>query len=491
MLKLTQLAQRPDFRMGDLHISPARRRVEGPTGSRHVEPQIMQVFLRLLDSSSKVVTRSELFDECWAGANVGDDSLNRAIAGARQIATGVGSNAFEIETIPRTGYMLTITPGVAITTSASSGHEEEKQLQSAVEEAYDCWRTGLPKPDVEAIDSLRSALDNRAKDARAWGVYALLLRKAAEYAEHDECADYVRSCEQAARRALSLEPRQSDAQVALAGIIPIFGNWSNAREQLAAVREMDSAHIPAAHDMAVLEMATGRPSSAKPIVEELIARDPLAATFYYKRLYHLWTFGEVAEMDQIAARALQLWPRHPAIWTARLWTLVFTGRAAEALRLMDDENWAPSLPQAAIALLRGTCSVVAAKQAGEDLRVENIAHAAQAAVAAASRGPAQAVAGLLALCALDAIDEAFDVAYGYYLGRGSAASPLRWNAEDASVTDQHRRVTQLLFIPAAEGMRNDPRFLRLCSDIGLSAYWANFGITPDFCRRDSNDRLIR
>ena len=488
MLRTDDLVGLPDFTLGGLAVSPSRRIVARDDTANAVEPRVMQVLVLLSRDVGKVVTRRRLFDEVWGGAPVGDDSLNRAIAGARKaISLDPG---LKLETIPGTGYMLTITPGFEVTQSANRGHGEEKQLQSAVEEAYDCWRTGLPKPDVEAIESLRSALEDRAGDARAWGVHALLLRKAAEYAEHDECAEYVRSCEQAARRALSLEPGQSDAQVALAGMIPIFGNWSKAREQLAAVREKDPAHVPAAHDMAVLEMATGRPSSAKPILEELIARDPLAPTFYYKRLYHLWTFGEVAEMDQIAARALQLWPRHPAIWIARLWTLVFTGRAAEALRLLDDRNWAPPLPQAAIALLHGTCSLVAAKQAGEVLRSEAVADAVQAAVAAASRGPAQAVAGLLSLCALDAIDEAFEVAYGYYLGRGSAASPIRWNAEDASVTDQHRRVTQLLFIPAAEGMRNDPRFLRLCSDIGLSAYWANWGITPDFCAGISKDRMM-
>jgi tetratricopeptide (TPR) repeat protein len=440
----------------------------------------MFVFLRLLDAAGSVVTRAELFDECWGGAIVGDDSLNRAVRGARQVATGVGSTCFSIEAIPRTGYVLTLAPGVRLVELDTTQSDHEAKLQSAVEDAYDCWRTGLPTPDVQAIRALDLLLSDHIEDARAWGMYALLLRKAAEYAEHDECAHFVRACEQAARRAYSLQPNQSDAAVALTGVVPLFGNWSAARTQLTAVREAEPDHVPAAHDLAVLEMATGRPSRARPLVEDLIARDPLAATFYYKRMYHLWTFGELAGMDQIAARALQLWPRHPAIWTARIWTLVFTGRAAQALQLLNDREWGPPMPKPAVELLRGTCRIVAGQQAGQSPNQSCRDEAVANAVAAASRGPAQAVAALMSLCAMDAIDEAFDVAYGYYLGRGSAAAPLRRNAGDPSITDQHRRVTQPLFIPAAERMREDRRFAALCSDIGLTAYWDHFGIAPDF-----------
>jgi DNA-binding winged helix-turn-helix (wHTH) protein len=88
-------------------VSPARRLVEGPGGHAHLEPLIMQVFLLLLDAGGKVVTRNELFDQCWGGVVVGDDSLNRAIAKVRRTGAHVAPGLFEIETIPRTGYRLT------------------------------------------------------------------------------------------------------------------------------------------------------------------------------------------------------------------------------------------------------------------------------------------------------------------------------------------------------------------------------------------------
>src|SRR5438270_13778647 len=107
MLKLADIAGRADFTAGLLRISPARRLIEGPAGSAHVEPIVMKVFLLLLDGGGSVVTRDELFGNAWGGVFVGDDSLNRAVAQVRKIAAETAPGLFEIETIPRTGYRLT------------------------------------------------------------------------------------------------------------------------------------------------------------------------------------------------------------------------------------------------------------------------------------------------------------------------------------------------------------------------------------------------
>src|SRR3954447_10004173 len=106
MLKLADLASRADFNAGPLHVSPARRQVEGPAGSASLEPIVMKVFLLLLDAGGNVVTRDDLFGNAWGGVFVGDDSLNRAIARVRKIAAETAPGLFEIETIPRTGYRL-------------------------------------------------------------------------------------------------------------------------------------------------------------------------------------------------------------------------------------------------------------------------------------------------------------------------------------------------------------------------------------------------
>ena len=468
MLRRADLTSREDFRLGDLSISPARRMVRGPAGTRHVEPQVMHVFLRLLEAEGQVVTRDQLFQDCWAGVIVGEDSLNRAIAGVRQILRSLGSDAFELQTVPRTGYVLH--------QLSRTGRPEEsgRKLQRAIDSAMDCWRAGIPGDEPDVIAKLEEAIEATPADAHGWGVLALLLRKAVEYAPPESSSKLLKRCEEAARHALFLDPQQSDARVALAGVIPLLGNWFMARERLLEVLAGDPDHRPARHDLAVLEMASGRPSAARPLIERLIVEDPLAATLYYKRMYHLWTFGELDELEIVAARAMQLWPQHPAIWMARFWTLLFTARPEQAHRLASDWDVALPMPPPMAKLLCGICAVRSNSASAQERQAM-----IEEATALANRGPVVAVTALLSLLAMDAAPQALDVAYSYYLGRGTEATPFWRGMQDAMVTDQTRRITQLLFLPCAAELRALSGFERLCRELGLLDYWQATSLIPD------------
>jgi tetratricopeptide (TPR) repeat protein len=320
---------------------------------------------------------------------------------------------------------------------------------------------------------------------------ALLLRKAVEYADASACADLVRRCELAARKALGQDPTEANARIALAGLAPLFGNWSPMRRALEAVCRDQPSHPVALHELAVLEMATGRPSAAVPIIEQLLEADPLAATFHYKRMYHLWTLGDLKQAELVAARALALWPHHPAIWMARFWTLVSTERASQAVRMATDARGQSIFPAPLLQFLHRTAELCDSKDRRE-VRRADVQAQIFAALEMAALGPAQSVAALMGLCALGAAEEAFHIARGYYLGQGQAAAPMRWNLRDPSITDQHRRVTQPLFVPTGRCLREHPQFSILCDDIGLSAYWEQSGVTPDFlAHRDAGDERRR
>jgi hypothetical protein len=229
------------------------------------------------------------------------------------------------------------------------------------------------------------------------------------------------------------------------------------------------------HDLGILEMATGRPSAAAALNDRLMELEPLAAGFHYKRTYLLWSIGRLAEMDRVADRAMQLWPRHPAIWFARLWSLAFTERPRQALQQLGDSSARPDLPAPVLATLHQTLRALA------DPGDEQAREAAVAAnLEAAERGPAQSVAAIIQLAGLGAVDGAFQAAEGYLLRRGSISVGLHKTETDPSITDQHRRVTQMLFLPVAAGLRADPRFMRLCDEMGMAAYWNEAGLRPDF-----------
>jgi len=69
----------------------------------------MQVLVLLAERRGTVVSREDLINGCWEGRIVGEDAIQRCIARLRDLARR--TNAFGIETLPRVGYRLDVTPG--------------------------------------------------------------------------------------------------------------------------------------------------------------------------------------------------------------------------------------------------------------------------------------------------------------------------------------------------------------------------------------------
>jgi TolB-like protein/tetratricopeptide (TPR) repeat protein len=100
------LADTPDFDLGGLRVSPARREVRMDEERRELEPKVLQVLVALATAESEVVPRDRLIEQCWDGRIVGDDALNRCIVALRHLAKEYSPEPFTIETVPRVGYSL-------------------------------------------------------------------------------------------------------------------------------------------------------------------------------------------------------------------------------------------------------------------------------------------------------------------------------------------------------------------------------------------------
>lgn len=108
------LAGEADFRLGDLEVRPSTRQVVSGGQRDAVEPRVMRVLVLLARRRGLVVSRDELISACWDGRIVGDDAINRCIVQLRKLAEKGGG--FEIETVPRVGYLLSETRAAAHST---------------------------------------------------------------------------------------------------------------------------------------------------------------------------------------------------------------------------------------------------------------------------------------------------------------------------------------------------------------------------------------
>ena len=85
---------------------------------------------------------------------------------------------------------------------------------------------------------------------------------------------------------------------------------------------------------------------------------------------------------------------------------------------------------------------------------------------------------VMILSALGEKDAAFEVTEGFLLWRGKVVST--GHADGKAMDDYSRRMTQWLFTPPVAPMRADPRFLKLCEEFGLTAYWRARNVRPDY-----------
>jgi TolB-like protein/DNA-binding winged helix-turn-helix (wHTH) protein len=101
-----------DFSFGPVLVRPSLRRVDIGNRQEIIEPRVMQVLIALTRADGRVLSRDALIETCWGGRIVGDDTINRCIGKIRQLSE-LAPGAFQVETIPRIGYRLTVAGSAA------------------------------------------------------------------------------------------------------------------------------------------------------------------------------------------------------------------------------------------------------------------------------------------------------------------------------------------------------------------------------------------
>jgi DNA-binding winged helix-turn-helix (wHTH) protein len=508
MLKLSDLALRPDLQFGPMLISPSRRLVEGPGGHTHVEPLIMQVFLLLLDAAGKVVTRNDLFDQCWGGVVVGDDSLNRAIAKVRRIGAQVAPGLYEIETIPRTGYRMTgqilgLLNGVPIQSERSSplsrrtivgggaaalaaagaaglwwanGARPDPRFDAVMARGDEAMRDGTAFEEssirtnrsTPMVDLYDKATSLRPDNARAWGLLAYFRSGLAEGATPGESAHFVSNAQVAIRRALELDPKEPNARVAMFLLEGRMLGWIERDRQLRDILTTDPNNLPAMIELMPVLQAVGLTRESWMWNERILKASPLARGFLCLRAMKLWILGRIQESDNVIDRVRGLWPDYLFGFWVRFLVFTLTDRPRAARAMLDaapEKLWDVPMWRAGIHALetRSASAVEAARAACFDV---------------AKKSPISVNDAVMILCALGEKEAAFEVTEGFLLWRGKIVSTDQ--SDGKKMDDYSRRMTQWLFTPPCALMRSDPRFLRLCDAFGLTAYWQARGVKPDY-----------
>jgi DNA-binding winged helix-turn-helix (wHTH) protein/tetratricopeptide (TPR) repeat protein len=511
------LAQEPDFRLGGVDVSPSRGVISDGAVEHRVRPQVMQALLMLLHSEGRTVTRDELADACWDGRVVSDDAINRVIALLRGLARQFDPPSFELHTIPKVGFRLDTagpreagqvpslpvdgslggptapeertTPrrrvllgaaGMALLAGAGGAWwVETRRLPAragaAMEAGMAAFRQSTPDQMTQAIAAFQRAAALAPRHADGWAWLALAYQYQSRLgAPADKAGVMAQRTREAARRALAIDPDNAEAQVALVGVLPT-ADWVHARAALESLLARYPRNFSANFMAAVFYGSTGQLEIAIRRAQAAVTSDAAWPKLFALLIQSDWCAGRLNEADDWMARGLSQWPRHGSLWFLRHRLLTYTGRAAEALAMVDDVDNRPiGIPEWTFEVYRLESRALLTHAPAD------IAAAVVSYRAIVPRGVGFAQNAMQFLSTTGRLDEAFVLLDTMFFDRGQRLGALRYSLEQGEYDPRHGPDpdTGILWMPALAAMRADPRMLPVIRAVGLADYWRSTGSRP-------------
>lgn len=515
------LAHESAFRIGRVEVRPSTREIVRDDGAVEiVEPRIMQVLVALARAEARIVPRDALTLSCWEGRIVGDDAINRVISRLRRLSEGIGEGSFRIETVTKVGYRLIPADGAVARQAAPAvrevrlgpaGQSWRPSRRAAIGAGAACLiglgggslllrsRARAPSGEIEHLmgqAALAMRQDTREGQNQAfglyrrivtiapdfadgWGALALAYASAAPFRARDEGRMLRHRAAAAARRAIDIEADNSFALAALAVARPRRGSWIEVDRALRAALARRPGDPILTSALALTFAGVGRAREATAMADRLgePARGPAPGAYYTKIMLY-WAAGRLEEVDVLLGEALALYPTHFALWFARFYILMYSGRADEAAAIARNRAGRPTGidSEEFEAIVRVADAVQAPSAAAIDAVVREQEQRAR-------RGAGFAENAVQFASVLGRIDDAFAIARAYYFDEGFAVPEVRFSVEQGSYTPRSERHTSFLFAPSTANLRRDRRFDLLVRQLGLELYWQRTGSVPDY-RRD-------
>ena len=496
-LQAIDLAHEAPFRLGVVQAHPATRQLSDGRRGETLEPRVMQVLVALARAGGAVVSRNDLTASCWDGRIVGDNAINRVISRLRAVGAAYGA-AFEIETITKVGYRLSVGPpasaipqlarptralprralvGVGLAAVGGPGgyawlagrrHRPPAAAVSLYNKGLEAQQQALPEQTAQAVSYLREAVRIDPDYADAWGALALSYRHQLEGDGAVNPETVARWITAAADRALQLDPGNADADVAKLLIRPNYRNWAAAEADYRAALVRHPDHWLLRGTFGRLMYEVGRWNEGLPQFRANVTREPFLTLSRYFLAYGLWSTGRWPEAEAVIEAAFARWPTHPTIWFQRFDFLVHTGRPEAAAAFAADIPGRPlGVPDRAF---QARLNLAEALGGGGTAAIER---SAREAIELGRRGPGVVPWACETLASLNRLDPVFDLLDAYFRTHGAA------DPSGATIGPLARRGSAFLFSAPTVRLRADPRFAELTRTIGLQAYWRAAGVAID------------
>jgi TolB-like protein/class 3 adenylate cyclase len=310
---------RPDFVFAECAIDLHRRELWRAGRMVHVEPQVYDLLVHLVQNRDRVISRDELFDTIWNGRIVSDAALSSRIKAARKAIGDDGNRQVLIKTIHRRGFRFVgVVEETATAPEADLAKAEERKVEARLTPA-------LPshKPSIAVLRFVNLSQEPDT-DYFSYGLTEDVIRLLARH----RWLDVLSRHSAAAFHGRSTDPRTIGSELGIRYLV--HGNVMKRGERVSITVDLVSAEtghqlwwesydfslesiLDVQQRMAQQIAAVIEPELARLEREAAVRRPPVslgAWDCYQRGLYHLWGFTSpgLEEGEAMFHRAIELDP---------------------------------------------------------------------------------------------------------------------------------------------------------------------------------------
>lgn len=321
---------------------------------------------------------------------------------------------------------------------------------------------------AQAIALLTDATRLAPQSEVAWGALALAYAARRRSAPGEQKPGLEARGRAAAETALRLDPSEPRSLAALRLMSPVYRNWLTAERSARQALSKNPNFPILLFVLSDVLGSVGRWREATDLSNRLDRTKFLLPGAERKAIINLWAAGDLQAADQAIKAAADRWPQQRQIWRTQLAYLLYSGRASEALAILNDrEKRPPDVLPTTIEAASATARVLMGQISPEQGVASNLSYL--------KTNPGQALVVAQACAAMGDAAASIELLEGYYFGNGE------W-AVLAPAGGDHDRQTSPLFQPPMRGLWQRPQFNDLLRRIGLTSYWASTHTVPDFRR---------
>lgn len=324
------------FRFDEFAVDTGGRRLLRNGREIQVSPKALLLLELLISKRPNAVSKQTIQDVIWPSTHVVEANVANLIGEIRTVLGDGRLHSQFIRTVPRFGYAFI---GVGDTSEArtENAHDANPLARSAHSHASFYWSTSETKNLGTSLRYYQAALECDPEYAPAhsgmsrWYVSAALNRALPP-------GEALTKAQDAAERALKIDPALASAHLAVAAISLFQYQWTTVQSELQQALRIDPNLVEAHIRMSQLASFIGDPVHSEEhclIAQEL---DPMSPWVQLNSIVTFYALHKFDHAVRAAERALQLTPDSPKVlyWLGLSWH--FLGDSDRASQFLEQSH---------------------------------------------------------------------------------------------------------------------------------------------------------